>query len=493
MGQPTGFLQFSRITPTSRPPRERIADYKEFKEHLPEEVMRQQGARCMDCGVPFCHTGKIMDGLTTGCPLNNLIPEWNDLVYKGRWREASDRLHRTNNFPEVTGRVCPAPCEGSCVLGINDPPVTIKVNECAIADRAFAEGWVVPNPPSFRTGKKVAVVGSGPAGLACASELNFAGHTVTVFERADRIGGLLMYGIPAMKLDKGIVERRVKLLTDEGIVFKTNVDVGTTITAEQLRKDFDAVVLCGGATIPRDLPVAGRDLSGVHFAMEFLTANTKRLLDGEKSEGFISAKDKHVVVIGGGDTGTDCVGTSIRHGCKGLIQLELLPRPPETRAVDNPWPHWPKIYRVDYGQEEAAAVFGADPRQFQIQTKRLIEDGAGKVKGIEVVGVQFVPQVAGPPKLEEIPGTTKTLPADLVLLAMGFLGPQKAGLLADLNVKLDGRGNVIADDNKQTSVPGVFAAGDMVRGQSLVVWAIREGRKAAVGVDRFLMGDTVLE
>jgi glutamate synthase (NADPH/NADH) small chain len=493
MGQPTGFLQFTRITPTSRPPRERIADYQEFKEHLPEEVMRQQGARCMDCGVPFCHTGKIMDGLTTGCPLNNLIPEWNDLVYKGRWREAIDRLHRTNNFPEVTGRVCPAPCEGSCVLGINDPPVTIKVNECAIADRAFAEGWVVPNPPSFRTGKKVAVVGSGPAGLACASELNFAGHTVTVFERADRIGGLLMYGIPAMKLDKGIVERRVKLLADEGIIFKTNVDVGKTIAAEQLRKDFDAVVLCGGATIPRDLPVTGRELTGVHFAMEFLTANTKRLLDGDKSEGFISAKDKHVVVIGGGDTGTDCVGTSIRHGCKGLIQLELLPRPPETRAVDNPWPHWPKIYRVDYGQEEAAAIFGADPRQFQIQTKRLIDDGAGNVTGIEVVGVQFVPQVAGPPKLEEIPGTTKTLQADLVLLAMGFLGPQKTGLLADLNVKLDGRGNVIADDNKQTSVPGVFAAGDMVRGQSLVVWAIREGRKAAVGVDRFLMGDTVLE
>jgi glutamate synthase (NADPH/NADH) small chain len=296
-----------------------------------------------------------------------------------------------------------------------------------------------------------------------------------------------------MKLDKGIVERRVKLLTDEGVIFKTNVEVGTTISAEQLRKDFDAVVLCGGATIPRDLPVAGRELAGVHFAMEFLTANTKRLLDGEKSAGFISAKDKHVVVIGGGDTGTDCVGTSIRHGCKGLIQLELLPRPPETRAVDNPWPHWPKIYRVDYGQEEAAAVFGADPRQFQIQTKRLIDDGAGNVKGIEVVGVQFVPQVAGPPKLEEIPGTTKTLPADLVLLAMGFLGPQKTGLLADLNVKLDGRGNVIADDSKQTSVPGVFAAGDMVRGQSLVVWAIREGRKAAVGVDRFLMGDTVLE
>jgi glutamate synthase (NADPH/NADH) small chain len=493
MGQPTGFLQFSRIIPSSRPPRERVLDYAEFHEHLPEETMRQQGARCMDCGVPFCHTGKIMDGLTTGCPLNNLIPEWNDLVYRGRWREASDRLHRTNNFPEVTGRVCPAPCEGSCVLGINAPPVTIKVNECAIADRAFAEGWVVPHPPSFRTGKKVAVVGSGPAGLACAAELNFAGHTVTVFERADRVGGLLMYGIPAMKLDKGIVDRRVKILAEEGVFFKTGVEIGKTLPIQSLRKEFDAIVLCGGATIPRDLPAEGRNLRGVHFAMEFLTANTKRLLDGPSSEGFISAKDKHVVVIGGGDTGTDCVGTSLRHGCKSLIQLELLPKPPEERAVDNPWPHWPKIYRVDYGQEEAAAIFGGDPRQFQIQTKRLIGDDSGNVRAMEVVEVRFVPQVAGPAKLEEVPGSLRTLKADLVLLAMGFLGPQKTGMLADLGVALDARGNVIADENKQTSVPGVFAAGDMVRGQSLVVWAIREGRKAAIGVDRFLMGDTVLE
>ncbi len=494
MGQPTGFLEFSRVTPDSRPPGERVADYREFHKHLPEATMREQGARCMDCGVPFCHTGKIIDGLTSGCPLHNLIPEWNDLVYKGRWREAIDRLHRTNNFPEVTGRVCPAPCEGSCVLGINAPPVTIKVNECAIADRAFDEGWVVASPPSFRTGKKVAVVGSGPAGLACAAELNQAGHLVTVFERADRIGGLMMYGIPAMKLDKGIVERRIKLLVDEGVKFQTNTEVGKTYSTDKLRKEFDAVVLCGGATVPRDLPVEGRKLAGVHFAMEFLTANTKRLLDGSKAEaGFISAKDKHVIVIGGGDTGTDCVGTSLRHHCKSLMQLELLSRPPETRADDNPWPNWPKIYRVDYGQEEAAAIFGKDPREFKVQTKRILGDDKGHVCAIEVVEVRFVAQAGGPPKIEEVPGTVRVLPADLVLLAMGFLGPEKTGLLADLGVNLDGRGNVVTDASKQTSVPGVFAAGDMARGQSLVVWAIAEGRDAAIGADRYLMGDTVLD
>jgi glutamate synthase (NADPH/NADH) small chain len=426
--------------------------------------------------------------------LHNLIPEWNDLIYRGRWREAIDRLHRTNNFPEVTGRVCPAPCEGSCVLGINAPPVTIKVNECAIADRAFREGWVVAAPPSFRTGKKVAVVGSGPAGLACAAELNRAGHAVTVFERADRIGGLMMYGIPTMKLDKAIVERRVKLLADEGVTFVTNTEVGKSYPTEKLRKEFDAIALCGGSTVPRDLPVPGRQLLGVHFAMEFLTANTKRLLDGERpGDGYISAKDKHVIVIGGGDTGTDCVGTSLRHGCKSLVQLELLPRPPDTRAADNPWPQWPKIFRVDYGQEEAAVLFGKDPRAFRVQTRRMLDDGQGHVQAIEVVSVRFVPQPAGPPRLEEVPDTVRTLPADLVLLAMGFVGPEKPGLLAELGVKLDARGNVAADQNKQTSIPGVFAAGDMARGQSLVVWAIAEGRDAAIGIDRFLMGETVLE
>jgi glutamate synthase (NADPH/NADH) small chain len=490
MGQPTGFLEFSRVVPLDRQPRERVADYRELHSHLPEATMREQGARCMDCGVPFCHTGKLVDGLALGCPLKNLIPEWNDLIYRGRWREAIDRLHRTNNFPEVTGRVCPAPCEGSCVLGINAPPVTIKVNECAIADRAFREGWVTAQPPSFRTGKKVAVVGSGPAGLACAAELNRAGHAVTVFERADRIGGLMMYGIPAMKLDKSIVERRVKLLAEEGVQFVVSTEVGKNYPTEKLRKEFDAIALCGGATVPRDLPVPGRGLGGVHFAMELLTANTRRLLDGERpGDGFISAKDKHVVVIGGGDTGTDCVGTSLRHGCKSLIQLELLPRPPDSRADDNPWPQWPKIYRVDYGQEEAAEIFGKDPREFQVQTKRFLDDGAGRVKAIEVVSVRL----GGPAKLEEVPGSERTLPADLVLLAMGFVGPEKGGLLTELGVKLDGRGNVVTDGNKQTSVPGVFAAGDMARGQSLVVWAIAEGRDAAIGIDRHLMGETVLE
>ncbi|HEY5283020.1 MAG TPA: glutamate synthase subunit beta [Polyangia bacterium] len=493
MGQPTGFLEFNRTVPEDRLPRERVADFGEFHKHLPEATMREQGARCMDCGVPFCHTGKIVDGLASGCPLHNLIPEWNDLVYKGRWREAIDRLHRTNNFPEVTGRVCPAPCEGSCVLGINAPPVTIKVNEAAIADRAFAEGWVVASPPGFRTGKKVAVVGSGPAGLACAAELNRAGHEVTVFERADRIGGLMMYGIPAMKLDKGIVERRIKLLAEEGVKFLVNTEVGKNYPSEKLREDFDAIALCGGSTVPRDLSVEGRNLSGVHFAMEFLTANTKRLLDGDKSAGFISAKDKNVIVIGGGDTGTDCVGTSLRHGCKSLVQLELLSRPPETRADDNPWPQWPKIFRVDYGQEEAAAIFGKDPRQFKVQTKRILGDDKGRVTAIEVVEVRFIAQAGGPTKLEEVPGTANFVPADLVLLAMGFLGPEKPGLLSDLGVKLDGRGNVATDGNKQTSVPGVFAAGDMARGQSLVVWAIAEGRDAAIGIDRHLMGETVLD
>jgi glutamate synthase (NADPH) small chain len=494
MGQPTGFLEFPRTTPEDRPPRERVADYREFHAHLPEATMREQGARCMDCGVPFCLTGKLIDGLTSGCPLHNLIPEWNDLVYKGRWREAIDRLHRTNNFPEITGRVCPAPCEGSCVLGINAPPVTIKVNEAAIADRAFKEGWVVANPPSFRTGKKVAVVGSGPAGMACAAELNMAGHAVTVFERADRIGGLMMYGIPAMKLDKGIVQRRTQLLAEEGVKFVTSTEVGKNYPTEKLRKEFDAIALCGGSTVPRDLPVEGRGLAGVHFAMEFLTANTRRVLDGEKAgDGFISAKDKNVIVIGGGDTGTDCVGTSLRHGCKSLVQLELLSRPPDARAGDNPWPQWPKIFRVDYGQEEAAEIFGKDPRQFQVQTRRILGNAAGQVTGIEVAEVRFVAQPAGPPKLEEVPGTVRVLPADLVLLAMGFVGPEKPGLLDELGVKLDGRGNVATDRNKQTSVPGVFAAGDMARGQSLVVWAIAEGRDAAIGIDRFLMGETVLE
>ena len=490
MGKVTGFLEIEREQPTRRKVEDRLQDWFEIYEPFPEEKQREQGARCMDCGVPFCHTGKLVDGLAIGCPTHNLIPEWNDLIYKGRWREALDRLHRTNNFPEFTGRVCPAPCEGSCVLGISAPPVTIKVNECAIIDRGFDEGWVKAQPPSQRTGKTVGVVGSGPAGLACAEELNRAGHLVTVYERADRVGGLLMYGIPAMKLDKSLVDRRIKLMEEAGVRFRTGVEVGKTMPVSELRATHDALVICGGAAKPRDLPVEGRNLRGVHFAMEYLVANTRALLDSGSASP-IHARDKHVVVIGGGDTGNDCVGTALRQGCKSVTQLEILARPPDQRAMDNPWPLWPKIYRVDYGQEEAAARFGADPRLFSVQTRRLL--GEGQVQGIEIADIRFVPQPERrPPKIEEFPGTVRTLPADLVLLAMGFVGPEREGMLTELGVDIDGRGNVAVDEYQQTSLPGVFAAGDMVRGQSLVVWAIMEGRQAARGVDRALMGETVL-
>jgi glutamate synthase (NADPH/NADH) small chain len=486
MGKPTGFLEYPRELPTDRRPLDRLSDWDEFHEHFPVKKLREQGARCMDCGTPFCHTGTLIAGMASGCPIHNLIPEWNDLVFKGRWREALDRLHHTNNFPEFTGRVCPAPCEGSCVLGINEPPVTIKAIECAIVDKGFDEGWVEPRPPARRTGKRVAVVGSGPAGLACADLLNRAGHLVTVFERADRIGGLLVYGIPNMKLDKGIVERRVSLLAAEGITFVTNTAVGRDVPADELKAEFDAIVLCGGATAARDLSVEGRDLAGIHLAMEFLHRNTKSLLDSNLQDGAgVSARDHDVVVIGGGDTGTDCVGTSLRHGCRGLVQFEILPKPPEERAPDNPWPQWPKVYRVDYAQEEAAARFGADPRHFSIQTRRFVGDGRGRVKAIETVGIEWVSE-NGRFAPREIPGTEKTWPATLVLLALGFLGPEKAGMLEQLGVRLDARGNVEAGPDKRTSVPGVFAAGDMRRGQSLVVWAIAEGREAAESVDRYL-------
>src|SRR5207249_6719556 len=365
MGKPTGFLEYPRELPQARPPALRISDWQEFHEHADESLLRQQGARCMDCGVPFCHTGTLLDGMASGCPINNLIPEWNDLVYRGLWEEALERLHKTNNFPEFTGRVCPAPCEGSCVLGINDSPVTIKNLECTIIDHGWDEGWVVPEPPQVRTEKKVAVVGSGPAGLCAAAQLNRAGHTVTVFEREDRVGGLLMYGIPNMKLDKKeVVLRRIEQMEAEGIKFLTKTEVGVNYPAKKLLQEFDAIVLCTGATKPRDLPVEGRNLKGVHFAMDFLTANTRSLLDQHKNGNFISAEGKDVMVIGGGDTGTDCVGTSMRHGCKSLVQVEILPCPPMDRAKDNPWPEWPKVYRLDYGQEEAAAKFGADPRVY---------------------------------------------------------------------------------------------------------------------------------
>jgi glutamate synthase (NADPH/NADH) small chain len=492
MGKPTGFLEFPRELPLVEAPAERVRHWSEFHAHADETLLRQQGARCMDCGVPFCHTGTLLEGMASGCPINNLIPEWNDLVYRGLWQEALERLHKTNNFPEFTGRVCPAPCEGSCVLGISEPPVTIKNIECSIIDRAFEEGRVHPEPPEKRTGKKVAVVGSGPAGLAAAAQLNRAGHWVTVFERADRVGGLLMYGIPNMKLDKSVVQRRVDLMKAEGVAFVTNCEVGKDYPAEKLRREYDAVVLCGGATQARDLPVEGRHLQGIHYAMAFLHANTKSLLDSGHRDGqYISAAGKDVIVIGGGDTGTDCVGTALRHGCRSLVQFEILPRPPEERAPDNPWPQWPKVYKLDYGQEEAEALFGRDPREYLIQTRKLVGDSSGRVKELHTVRVEWT-RDHGRLVPREVPGSERVFPAQLVLLAMGFLGPESQ-LLDKLGVEKDGRSNARAEHGSfATSVPGVFAAGDMRRGQSLVVWAINEGRGAARECDRYLMGETAL-
>ena len=493
MGKPTGFLEFERKLPNDLSPKTRIAHWTEFHEHMAIEGLRQQGARCMDCGVPFCHTGNMINGMVSGCPINNLIPEWNDLIYKNLWREALDRLHKTNNFPEFTGRVCPAPCEAACVLGNTSPPVTIKNIEAAIIDHGFEEGWVVPEAPEKRTGKKVAVVGSGPAGLSAAAQLNKAGHLVTVFERADRIGGLLMYGIPNMKLQKELVQRRVDLMTQEGVTFVTNTEVGKNYPADKLLKEFNAVVLCGGATKPRDLPIEGRNLKGVHFAMEFLQAITKSLLDSQHKNGaYISAKDQDVLVIGGGDTGTDCVGTSMRHGCKSLAQFEILPKPPNSRAPDNPWPQWPKVYVMDYGQREAAEKFGDDPRAYSVVTKKFVGDANGHVKEAHTVNVEWVKSETGQFVMKEIPGTEKVWPTQLVLLAMGFLGPEDT-LLNALKVERDPRSNAKAEHGKfATNIKGVFAAGDMRRGQSLIVWAINEGRGAARECDRFLMGSTEL-
>jgi glutamate synthase (NADPH/NADH) small chain len=491
MGKPTGFIEYLREIPVDRAPLERVHDYKEFHHHMEEKKLRNQGARCMNCGVPFCHTGKLISGMAAGCPINNLIPEWNDLIYRGQWKEALNRLHKTNNFPEFTGRVCPAPCEGSCVLGINEPAVTIKNIEAAITDRGWDEGWVIPTAPAVRTGKKVAIIGSGPAGLSAAAQLNLAGHTVTVFERADRPGGLLMYGIPNMKLDKqAVVLRRIQHMEREGIKFICNANVGENVEPQVFLKEYDATVICTGATLPRDLPIEGRNLAGVHFAMEFLTANTKAVLG--KGPSPILGAGKDVVVIGGGDTGTDCVGTSMRHGCKSLLQIEILPKPPLERAADNPWPEWPKTYKMDYGQEEAAAKFGADPRIYQTTVKKFIGDAQGKVKELVTVEIKWEKNDKGQFVPKEQPGTEKTRPAQLVLLAMGFLGPEQA-LLKEINVETDARSNIKAEHEKYTtSIKGVFAAGDCRRGQSLVVWAINEGRGAARECDRYLMGATDL-
>ena len=490
MGKPTGFKEFERRTEPYREAAVRIDDYNEiFTGAHDVDHLQTQGARCMDCGVPFCMS-------ETGCPINNLIPEWNHLVYMGQWERALNRLHKTNNFPEFTGRVCPAPCEGSCVLGITNPAVTIKNIEHAIIDRGFEEGWVKPSVPETRTGHAVAVIGSGPAGLAAAAQLNTAGHNVTVYERADRIGGLLTYGIPNMKLSKEIVQRRIDLMHAEGIEFVTNADVGgdaeNAVDVNDIIKEYDAVLFATGATRPRDLEVPGRELKGIHFAMEFLTANTKSLLDSEHQDGnYISAKDKRVIVIGGGDTGTDCIGTSLRHGCQSLVNFELLPKPPVERAEDNPWPLWPVVHRVDYGHEEGAERFGKDPRQYCILTKEFIGDDSGHLKAVKSVEAQWT-KVDGKWNMEEIPGSEKVWEADLVLLSLGFLGPEH--YLSDkAGIDYDQRSNYKAEYGRYaTNVKGVYAAGDCRRGQSLVVWGINEGREAAREIDRDLMGATDL-
>jgi glutamate synthase (NADPH) small chain len=493
MGKPTGFMEFDRKTTPYRKPEERIKDWEEFHLKMSEEDLQKQGARCMDCGIPFCQTGSDWDGKSLGCPVHNLIPEWNDLVYRGKWKEALHRLHKTNNFPEFTGRVCPAPCESSCVLGITSPPVAIKSIEQAIIDRGFEEGWVLPDPPDTRTGKTVGIIGSGPAGLAAAAQLNKTGHKVIVYERADRIGGLLTYGIPNMKLDKSIVQRRVDLLKEEGVEFIVNTEIGKDIPATELKKKYDALILAGGATKPRDLPIEGRELNGIHFAMEFLHADTKSLLDSKHKDGnYISAKGKDVIVIGGGDTGTDCVSTSLRHECKSLTQFEILPKPPDERSDDNPWPEWPNIYKLDYGQEEARKKFGDDPRQYEVMTKKFSGDSKGNVKELHTVQIKWESGDNGRMAPVEIEGTEKVWKADLILLAMGFLGPENP-VLEQLQIERDERSNAKAEHGKfNTNVEGVFAAGDMRRGQSLIVWAINEGRGAARECDRWLMGSTEL-
>ncbi len=492
MGKATGFLEYRREVPGEIRPQERIGSWQEFVVPLEEEKLRMQGARCMDCGTPFCHAGQLLSGMASGCPAHNLIPEWNDLVYRGSWKEALKRLQKTSNFPEFTSRVCPAPCEGACTVGKSGQPVTIKSIERAIIDHGFEEGWIRPRVPAASTGKKVAVVGSGPAGLACADQLNKAGHDVTVYERADRIGGLLMYGIPNMKLDKQIVQRRVNLLAAEGIRFVTGVEIGEELPADRLRAEFDAVVLCCGATQAREMKIEGRELNGVHQAMEFLSRNTQSLLDSGLQDGnFLSAKDKHVVVIGGGDTGTDCVATAIRQGCKSVTQLEIMPKLPLSRGQDNPWPEWPKVQKTDYGQAEAAEMFGKDPRRYETSTKSLQGNEQGQVTGVHTVRVEWN-QVDGRWIPVETPGSEQVLPADLVLLALGFAGPE-AVLPEQLGLDQDERTNVKAElGDFRTNVKGVFAAGDMRRGQSLVVWAMYEGRLAAREVDRYLMGSTML-
>ncbi|KAJ3400407.1 glutamate synthase [NADH], partial [Chytridiales sp. JEL 0842] len=481
-----GFMKYKRQTDKYRNPVRRIKDYNEINARLNVDELKVQAARCMDCGVPFCQSD-------TGCPIGNIIPKWNDLVFKDQWKDALDRLLMTNNFPEFTGRVCPAPCEGACVLGINELPVAIKSIECAIIDKAFEEGWMVPAPPKFRTGKKIAIVGSGPAGLAAADQLNKAGHHVTVYDRNDRFGGLLMYGIPNMKLDKGIVQRRIDLMRAEGVHFVSNAHVGKNVSAVELKNQNDALLLAMGATWPRDLRIPNRQLDGIHFAMEFLQKNTKSLLDSELADNrYLSAKGKKVVVIGGGDTGTDCIATSLRHGATSIVNFELLPQPPATRAPDNPWPQYPRVFRVDYGHAEVAVVHGKDPREYQILSKEFVSDGQGKVKGINTIKVEWTRNEKGQWQMKEVPNSEQFFEADLVLLAMGFLGPEKE-VIEQLQVTQTAQSNIDTPPGVYaTNVEGVFAAGDCRRGQSLIVWGINEGRQAAREVDLYLMGNTRL-
>jgi glutamate synthase (NADPH/NADH) small chain len=473
MGKVTGFIEFKRDKQPYRPVEERLRDWRQVMQPWPTEKLQRQGARCMDCGIPFCHQG---------CPLGNLIPDWNDLVYRDKWQEAIDRLHATNNFPEFTGTLCPAPCEGSCVLGINDDPVTIKAIELAIIDHAWAAGLIAPAPPSVETGKKVAVIGSGPAGLAAAQQLRRAGHLVTVFERDDRIGGLLRYGIPEFKMEKRVLDRRLDQMKAEGVVFRASCHVGANVPVDSLRREFDALVLCGGASAPRDLSIPGREHAGVHFAMDYLALQNRRCEgDPVADERFITAAGKRVVIIGGGDTGADCLGTVHRQGARSVHQFEILPRPPDQRTPDNPWPQWPNIYRVSSAHEEGGE------RVYAVSTRRFLGDDRGHLAALEVVQVEMVKD-GGRIAFKEVPGSEFVLPCELALLAMGFVGPERAGMLEQLGVKLTERGNVWRDANWMTSVPGVFTAGDMQRGQSLIVWALAEGRSAARGVDAYLMG-----
>jgi glutamate synthase (NADPH) small chain len=464
MGKVTGFKEYTRETPTRRPVAERVKDYFEVYQPFPEEKVRTQAARCMDCGIPFCHTG---------CPVNNIIPDWNDLVYRDQWKDAIRVLHSTNNFPEFTGRICPAPCEAACVLGINEPSVTIKLIEKTIVERAWEEGWIQPEPPATRTGKRVAVVGSGPAGLAAGQQLNREGHWVTVFEKSDRIGGLLRYGIPDFKMEKHVVDRRLGQMAEEGVVFRTGAHVGQTVSVDELRKEFDAILLAGGAEAPRDLKVPGRELKGIYFAMEFLPQQNKKIAGDEVSDQIL-ATDKRVVIIGGGDTGADCLGTCHRQMAKSILQFEIMPMPPEERHASTPWPLWPLQLRVESAHEEGGI------RDWAINTTRFTGDESGNVKQLQAI------RVGAPPKFEAIPGTEVSIEADLVLLALGFTGPVKQGMVEQLGVQLDARGNIATNGSFMSSVPGVFAAGDMRRGQSLVVWAISEGRAAAQAVAEYL-------